>query len=179
MLSLREAAKRIGKGKSTLQREAKTGRVSYGLDEKGRYQFDEAELARVYPDAFRPINGNGHDTSAAGDMRDDTIRPKSSRKDNRGQAGTPEKSRAHAQHVAILELKLDHLEERIATIRDERERERQHLLDEIEHLRSSLSAADEQRAGMTKLLEDKRDRKNEPVKKNWFLFGSKGRKRSR
>ena len=43
---------RVGKGKSTLQRDIKAGRLSAPRDEKGRYKIDPAELARVYPDEF-------------------------------------------------------------------------------------------------------------------------------
>jgi excisionase family DNA binding protein len=49
MLSLAEAAARVGKSKPTLQRAIKGGRLSATRDESGAYLIDPAELARVYP----------------------------------------------------------------------------------------------------------------------------------
>lgn len=49
MLSLAEAASRVGKSKPTLQRAIKAGRLSASRDDHGAYLIDPAELARVYP----------------------------------------------------------------------------------------------------------------------------------
>ena len=49
MLTLAEAAQRVGKSKPTLQRAIKAGRLSAGRDQTGAYRIDPAELARVYP----------------------------------------------------------------------------------------------------------------------------------
>ena len=46
MLSLAEAASRVGKSKPTLQRAIKAGRLSASRDEHGAYLIDPAELAR-------------------------------------------------------------------------------------------------------------------------------------
>ncbi len=49
MLTLGEAARLTGLGKTTLARAIKAGRLSAARTELGSYQIDPAELARVYP----------------------------------------------------------------------------------------------------------------------------------
>jgi excisionase family DNA binding protein len=48
-LTLGEAARLTGLGKTTLARAIKAGRLSATRTEAGSYQIDPAELARVYP----------------------------------------------------------------------------------------------------------------------------------
>src|SRR6516165_5942719 len=50
MLTLAEAAQRVGLHRSNLLRAIKAGRISATRDESGAYQVDEAELVRVYPE---------------------------------------------------------------------------------------------------------------------------------
>jgi excisionase family DNA binding protein len=49
MLTLGEAARLTGLGKTTIQRSIKAGRLSATRTELGSYQIDAAELHRVYP----------------------------------------------------------------------------------------------------------------------------------
>jgi excisionase family DNA binding protein len=49
MLTLGEAARMTGLGKTTLARSIKAGRLSATRTDAGSYQIDAAELARVYP----------------------------------------------------------------------------------------------------------------------------------
>jgi excisionase family DNA binding protein len=49
MLTLGEAARLTGLGKTTIQRSIKAGRLSATRTEFGSYQIDAAELHRVYP----------------------------------------------------------------------------------------------------------------------------------
>ncbi len=51
MLTLGEAAKEVGKSKTTLTRAINSGRMSANRQDDGSYQIDPAELLRVYPDA--------------------------------------------------------------------------------------------------------------------------------
>lgn len=47
--SLKQAAEAVGKGKTTIHRDVKAGRLSASKDERGRLWIDAAELHRVYP----------------------------------------------------------------------------------------------------------------------------------
>lgn len=51
MLTLSQAARRVGKSKSTLNRSIKAGKLSAGRNADGSFAIDQAELARAYPDA--------------------------------------------------------------------------------------------------------------------------------
>lgn len=54
MLTLGQAAKQVGKTKTTLANAIKRGRLSARIDDNGHYQIDPAELFRVYSPADRP-----------------------------------------------------------------------------------------------------------------------------
>jgi Helix-turn-helix domain len=47
--TLAEAAKAVGRDKSTLARAVRTGRISAARDDDGVWRIDESELRRVYP----------------------------------------------------------------------------------------------------------------------------------
>jgi hypothetical protein len=47
--SLKQAAEVTGKGKTTIHRDIKTGRLSASKDEHGRVWIDASELHRLYP----------------------------------------------------------------------------------------------------------------------------------
>ena len=79
MLTLAEAAQKVGLHRSNLLRAIKAGRVSGTRDDSGAWRVDEAELVRVY-----------------GDLRSATLQP--------------------AQGDALLELKLEHAEQRICDL---------------------------------------------------------------
>jgi hypothetical protein len=49
MLTLGQAAREVGKTKTTLANAIKKGRISATKDEQGQYRIDQAELFRVYP----------------------------------------------------------------------------------------------------------------------------------
>jgi hypothetical protein len=87
--TLGEAARASGKGKSTIAKAIKSGRISATRDPDGSYQIDPAELHRVYPVTSTPHGSGGRsdtgaDTSGApGDLvtwralaieREETIR---------------------------------------------------------------------------------------------------------
>ena len=50
-LTISEAAKIVGKGRSTLYRLMCSGKLSYALDANGQRTIDPAELFRVFPDS--------------------------------------------------------------------------------------------------------------------------------
>ena len=49
MLSMKEAAERVGVSKSAIQQRIKNGSLSATRNPRGYYQIDESELLRVYP----------------------------------------------------------------------------------------------------------------------------------
>ena len=49
--SLADAAKAVGKNKTTIQRAIKNGRISAAKSDLGAYEIDPAELHRVFPHA--------------------------------------------------------------------------------------------------------------------------------
>jgi hypothetical protein len=65
MLTLEQAARLSGKGKSTLARAIKAGRLAANRTDLGAYEIDQAELARAYP---FPAQATG----ATGTVTDDT-----------------------------------------------------------------------------------------------------------
>jgi len=146
MLSLRKAALVAGIGKSKLQRDAKAGLVSYTQNEKGFYQFDEAEIARAYPDTYKTED----------QRKSETGRPEPSVVDTKGQKGTSAKSTEDRLKIALLQKEVEHLKDKLETATIERKNEREILEREAERLSESLKAAERNTAATTRLLEDKR-----------------------
>ena len=146
MLSLRKAALVAGIGKSKLQRDAKAGLVSYTQNEKGFYRFDEAEIARAYPDTYKTED----------QRKSETGRPEPSVLDTKGQEGTRAKSAEDRLKIALLQQEVEHLKDKLETATIERRNERERLEREADRLSESLKAAERDRAVTTKLLEDKR-----------------------
>lgn len=69
MYSLGQAARAVGKAKSTLSRDVKTGRISATRKSDGSLAIDPAELHRVYPPS-PPSNGvNGSGNGAPNDSQ--------------------------------------------------------------------------------------------------------------
>ena len=124
MYSLGRAAKAVGRAKSTISNDLKTGKISATRNPDGSWTIDPAELHRVYPPVSNP-NGstnpksNNHEPRAAGDRtgtelaglrrevellreqldnRDDSIRDLRSRLD----AESAERRTAQAQLTALL-----------------------------------------------------------------------------
>lgn len=98
MLTLAEAAQRIGLHRSNLLRAIKAGRISGTRDDNGAYRIDESELVRVY-----------------GDLRRATLQP--------------------AQGEAMLELKLEHAEQRLCELTRRAERAERVADDLMEQLK--------------------------------------------
>jgi predicted site-specific integrase-resolvase len=98
MISLAEAAQRVGIHRSNLLRAIKAGRISGTRDDNGSWQIDPAELVRVY-----------------GDLHSATLQP--------------------AQPDALLQLKLDHAEQRIRDLARQLERSQRDTADWKEQAR--------------------------------------------
>ena len=55
-----EVSRLIGRGRATVSRHAKAGRISYELDENGHMLFDASEISRVYADAIQKQGARNH-----------------------------------------------------------------------------------------------------------------------
>ena len=69
-LTLRQAADKCGKSRSTVHRALKSGKLSGSRDEDGTWSIDAAELARVFPwdvHEHGQRDGMGHARDEAGD----------------------------------------------------------------------------------------------------------------
>jgi excisionase family DNA binding protein len=100
-LSLGQAARLTGLGKTTLARAIRAGRLSATRNETGGYSIDAAELARVYPFPTR--------TEATGATDDVTATVKTT-------------SAALTAEVAALREMLAMMREQVADAREERDR---------------------------------------------------------
>lgn len=121
-MTLNEAARRVGKGRTSLLRHVRAGRLSATKDEAGAWSVDEAELVRVYPEAF-----------ALAERADDTAR---------APAEAPGGPRAET--AGELAVRVELLTDALARERETVERER----GRAEGLQDRLDAANERLAGL-------------------------------
>ncbi|MEM9374655.1 MAG: hypothetical protein AAGA72_00435 [Pseudomonadota bacterium] len=131
---MKEAANAVGKGKSTLQRAIKAGKLSAQISDKGTYRIDPAELARVYPEDFStdPSKRNG------------------AKRCNPSQRDAMEHN-----ETALLRLELNQIKEQLAQHRRLSDREIEQATATIEDLRKRLDQADREKSTLTHLLEYK------------------------
>ena len=132
MLSLKQAAEAVGKGKSTLQRAIKAGKLSAQISERGTYRIDPAELVRVYPD----------DYSTDANKRNKLNQPKSSHGNG-----------LEHHETALLRLELEQVREQLTQHRRLSDREIEQASATIEDLRKRLDRSDEDKKSLTLLLE--------------------------
>ena len=153
MLSLKQAAEPVGKGKSTIQRAIKAGKLSAQISERGTYRIDPAELARVYPDDF----------STGPNKRNRPNQPKTSQGNG-----------LEHHETALLRLELEHIREQLNQHRHLSEREIEQATTTIDDLRKRLDKSDDEKSRLTLLLEHhERERPSSPTKRRLFyrLFG--------
>lgn len=62
MYKISEAVKATGVSKATIHRARETGRISASKDENGHYQFDPAELHRVFPKRTETVHDTANET---------------------------------------------------------------------------------------------------------------------
>lgn len=150
MLSLKQAAEAVGKGKSTLQRAIKAGKLSAQISERGTYRIDPAELARVYPDDY---STNLPDQSG-------------------GKYSNPSQRNGLEHHeTALLQLELEQIKEQLAQYRRLSEREINQAVGTIEDLRRRLDSADAEKSKLAVLLEDRSsDRKKSHASGSFLRF---------
>lgn len=141
-LSLREAAKLAGRGKTTIHAAIHDGRLTAERNESGGYEIDPAELHRLFPLRVDPDTGQFIEQRTPKDSKDteETERPsmslRLSRASNRtGRAGTA---------LSTAEQQLAEALQEIERLKTEAERETNHARElaekEIGHLRETLDA---------------------------------------
>ena len=134
IFTLGEAAKAAGVSKPTISKAIKSGRLSAEQKPDGSYSIQAAELFRVFPPG--------------------------------GRHGTPKvEGDAPVTGVAVRglpESEVNPLSEQLAREREERERERQQLTEQIEDLRRRLDTEGEERRKLMAILTDQRAKPAEP-----------------
>lgn len=121
--TLNKAAKEAGVAKSTLSEAIKSGRISAPKNEKGQYEIEASELFREFP----KTSLNEHPEPTPNTL-----------------SNTEKTSESN-----VLQAKLDAVREQLEMVNLERERERQQLSDQIEHLRGALDKAQQTTAMLT------------------------------
>lgn len=169
MLSLKQAAQRVGKGKSTLQREIKAGKLSATRDDKQRYKIDPAELARVYPDEYAKCENPGEEGTVSkrpvSSQWDSVERPQTPQNGPLGRSGTPVKSVDHSTTEAMALLRT-----MIASVETANAAEIRRLEDTIEDLRGRLDKESAQNRALTQMITDQRSQPPEKEKRGILGF---------
>ena len=138
-LTLGQAAKAAKRSKGTLSKALNSGDISAEKDDKGRWQIDPSELSRW-------MSANPFPNSV--DAQEETH------------------METHENSALSVEVKM--LREQIATMKAERDRERDQLVDQIEDLRTRLDGAEAERVRLNALLTDQRDRQDVSSKRGFW-----------
>src|SRR4051794_1901415 len=131
--TLGEAAKQVGKSKSTLSEAIKSGKLSVHNKTADRYSIAASELFRVYP-------------------------PNSSAKPTAEQNRTRDAEQMNTTENGGTAPELAELRARMEILEKERDRERRQLESTIDDLRRRLDQEGEERRRLTMLLADQRER---------------------
>ena len=137
-VSVREAAWLTGKSRETINTATKDGVLSFTMNERNHKVIDVAELERVYPIINAP-----REEGASESVSD---RP----------GLTPPGQADLREELAVLRERVVGLGNERDFIKTERERERRQLEAEIDHLRDSLKAAQENQSKAMLLLTHER-----------------------
>lgn len=133
-LSLKQAAEQVGRDRTTLLRAIKSGDLSAKKDDAGQWWIEAGELFRRYPAQAHTVQDPVNAQVSTG-------------------ASTPPHTPDLAREIALKEAQL-------ATLQEERERERRQLEDTIADLRRRLDTSEEERRQkdqqLTALLTDQR-----------------------
>lgn len=126
--NISDASRISGKGRSTIQRALKSGRLSSIPGPGGAKLIDASELQRVY--------GDDCDFSLA-------------------RSGSSGSTNGRGEADAVTHEKLEAIQQQLDTLKEERRREREQFQSQIDHLQDSLKLAQEGHNNATKLLEDR------------------------
>lgn len=150
-VSISKAAEMVGITRATLYRHIEKKGISVDKDEEGNPKIDVSELIRIYGHRVKtdvPETGlNGLDT--VGTIQSDQ---------DYTQKGAPKRSMDLAVEVEVLKERVKSLESAKDNSAEERKREREQLLEQIEMLRSSLSESEQQQKRLTLLITDQREK---------------------
>lgn len=143
MYTLGEAAKATGKGKTTIQKAIKSGKVSAAKGVNGEWQIDPAELHRVYP----LVNIGGNSKRGDGEQ-EGTVK---------GNSWLEREVEIRDEKIAALERELLNRQTDVADLR--------RRLDQSEDERRKSQTQ------LTALLTDQRENKeDEPQKRSWRIW---------
>jgi excisionase family DNA binding protein len=112
-LTLGQAAKLAGVGKTTLTRAIKSGRLSADRREDGSYRIDPAELSRVYEISV--------ETPATGNETGNVAHRATAGRDSRETAETTAQQAALDERIAGLQEIVRRLDEQARDLREERD----------------------------------------------------------
>jgi hypothetical protein len=129
MYTMGQAARAVGKAKSTLSRDVKAGKISAIRNPDGSLAIDPAELHRVYPPVFHQ-NGSGN---------------------GRSYESQPP---ANAAGTGFEQREIEQLRERLAD-KDARLADKDAAIDDLRH---RLDRETEERRRLTAVLTDRRER---------------------
>lgn len=142
--TLREAAEKAGKAKTTIQRQANAGKFSYVLDDRGRKRVDPAEFHRVHPIK----------TKTQDDEQIDAHRIKS---DATHRSASPDTADA----IALVRTM-------IASVETAKAEEIRRLEQTIEDLRERLDKESAQNRALTQMITDQRSKPPEKQTKGFL-----------
>ena len=169
MLSLKQAALRVGKGKSTLQRDIKAGTLSATRDDKQRYKIDPAELARVYPDEYAKHENAGEEGAVSkrpvSSQWDSMEQPRTPQNAPLGHSGTPVNGVDQSTNEAMALVRT-----MIASVDTAKADEIRRLEETIEDLRERLDKESAQNRALTQMITDQRSQPPEKEKKGFLDF---------
>jgi|GEM_PF-6819133 len=173
--TISEATEFLGfKSRSTINKHTKTSgnnALSFEIDNQGNKVISILELERVFPDKYKQ----------ALKIQKDTVNTAYSIQQN-AQPNTGKNTKNTAKDTAILELKIEMLQNNIEYERSERERERQEVQERIallqetvkdlkqdkEAYRNQIKAITDQRAHQPKADPEPEARPQEPVRKKFL-----------
>lgn len=138
-LTLGQAAKAAKRSKGTLSKALNSGGISAEKDDKGRWQIDPSELSR-WMSANPFLNG----------------------------VENQEETHMETHENSALSVEVKMLREQIGTMKAERDRERDQLVDQIDDLRTRLDGAEAERVRLNALVTDQRDRQDVPSKRGFW-----------
>jgi len=141
-VSISKAADMVGVTRATFYRHVDDKGISVERDADGSNpRVDVSELIRVYGDRVRP---EGHGRKEDSDETGDTIQPI---QDNTGGRGLE-----IAVELEVLRERIDNFQKEREQSKEERDRERQLLTEQIEMLRARLIESEQQQKRLTLLL---------------------------
>lgn len=133
--SLKQAAVATGKSKPTILRAIQSGKISAEKDGLGEWQIDPAELHRVYEPV--PVRNDANEAGWSDAYQTDS-----------------------PVETALLRAEVEQMRERLASLENDRERERRETSDTIADLRRRLDQSEQERRDkdrqLTALLTDQR-----------------------